>query len=128
MHAVFSPEDSVFAGGHFLAPQIMDRFLSVLSQTEMDPSRTNDLKSVDFFRILENFVEEVFAFSADLLSRRHLQRFILVLEEYVGLKPPSQPKYSLEDEHLKRRKIFVNSVHKKGWIQGLREVVDKMGH
>ena len=38
----------------------MDRFVRVLGQTELDPTRTctNDLKGVDFFRILENFILE----------------------------------------------------------------------
>ena len=53
IHAVYTGEDSVFCGGHFLTPQIMNRFLRVLGQTELDLSRTNDSKGVDFFQILE---------------------------------------------------------------------------
>lgn len=52
----------MFCGGHFLIPQVMDRFLDVLGQTEMDPSRTNDLKGTDFFFIPENFIHETLMF------------------------------------------------------------------
>lgn len=42
IHAVYTEEDSVFCGEHFIIPQIMNPFLRVLGQTELDLSRTND--------------------------------------------------------------------------------------
>lgn len=115
VHTVFTQEDSVFARGHFLTPQIMDRFLDVLGQTEM-ASRTNDLKGIDFFRILENFIDEALTFSADLISKKHFQKFVLAMEDYLKLKLVSQSRNFEENEHLKRRKTFVNTVHQKNGL------------
>ena len=56
IRGVYTGEVSVFCGGHFLTPQIMNRFLRVLRQTELNLSRTNDSKGVDFFQILKNFI------------------------------------------------------------------------
>lgn len=109
-----------------MTPTIMDRFLSVLCDTEKDMTRTNDLKGVDVFRILENFIDEILTFSTDLLSKKQFQQFLLVLEDYVGSKYSSQPKYSEENKHLKKRKAFVNRVHKKEWIKQLKRVVESV--
>lgn len=46
IHATWIEKDTVACGGHFLTPQVMD----VLGQARV-PSRTSDLKGVDFFRI-----------------------------------------------------------------------------
>lgn len=93
----------------------MDRFLDVLGQTEM-ASRTNDLKGIDFFRILENFIDEALTFSADLISKKHFQKFVLAMEDYLKLKLVSQSRNFEENEHLKRRKTFVNTVHQKNGL------------
>lgn len=104
----------------------MDRFLSVLSQTEKDPTRTNDLKGTDFFRILENFIDGVLTFSKNVVSKIQLQKFILVLEEYIHSKPLFQRMYPEEVEHLKKRKSFVKQVHEKKWAVRSREIVETM--
>jgi hypothetical protein len=69
IHAVWTDEDSIFCGGHFLVPQVMDRFVDVLRQIELNPSRTNDVMGVDFFRLLENFILEALDSSSVGLTR-----------------------------------------------------------
>lgn len=50
IHVVFIEQGSVSSSGHFSTSRIMYRFLHMLGQTELDPSRINDTKNVDFFR------------------------------------------------------------------------------
>jgi hypothetical protein len=59
VHSVVTKEDSVYYGFHFLTRQIMDWCLEVPRQNEVDPSRTNDVKPAEGFRVLENFICEV---------------------------------------------------------------------
>ncbi|MCJ1272027.1 hypothetical protein MMC22_011933 [Lobaria immixta] len=120
IYAVFTEQDSVFAGGHFLTGRIMDRFLSVLGQIEMDPSRTHDTKSVDLFQILENFIHQTLSSSFSDLTRRQLHQFVLALKSYVQLKLGVGSKDRTEQAHLKRRKAFVAKVQKESWIEKLK--------
>lgn len=128
IHGVFTEKDTVFGGGHFLIPQVMDRFVDVLGQTELDPSRTNDLKGVDFFRILENFISEALDPSSAGLTRAQLHRFVLVLEKYAALRfePHGRWRDRSESEHMKRRREFLNKLRKKSWISQLNDHVSSM--
>lgn len=92
--------------------------MDVLGQTELDPSRTNDLKGVDFFRILENFIRETLESSSPGLTKAQLRRFVLVLEQYLALKMDvqSRPKHDAESDHMKRRKQFLNKLQKQRLI------------
>ncbi len=90
IHAVYKDEDSVFCGGHFLIPQIMNRFSRVLRQKELDFSRTNDSKSVDFFQILENFILESLGLSTSELTRAQLHEYLLAIENYLQLTIPAK--------------------------------------
>lgn len=98
----------------------MDRFLLVLGQIEMDPSRTHDTKSVDLFQILENFIHKTLSSSFPDLTRRQLHQFGLALKSYVQLKPGVGSKDRTEQAHLKRRKAFVAKVQKESWIEKLK--------
>lgn len=61
----------------------MSQFLRVLGQIELDPSRTNDEKNVDFFQFLENFIGETLQTSKPELSKRQLNKFVFTLENYL---------------------------------------------
>lgn len=125
-YVVYTEEDSVFCGGHFLTPSIMDRFLRVLGQLELHSNRSNDTKSVDLFQILENFiVETLFSSSLDL-SRPQLLRFILALEDYLKLKPTARSQSRDDQEHLKKRKVFIAKVQKKDWVALLKDKASSM--
>lgn len=60
--------------------------MDVLAQTELNPSKTNDLKGVDFFRILENFIKECRGPPSAGLTTAQLHRFVDVLEVYAASK------------------------------------------
>ena len=128
VHAVYTEKDSVCCGGHFLTPQVMDRFVSVLGQIELDPSRTNDLKGVDFFRILENFIREALNSSSGGVTRSQLYRFVLELEKYTGLKVEAHKRLRdrAENEHIKRRNQFLTTLQKKRWVQQLNDKLSSM--
>lgn len=118
---MYTEEDSVFCGGHFLTPGIMDRFLRVLGQLELRPNRSNDTKSVDLFQILENFIAETLFSSYPGLSRPQLHRFILALEDYLKLKPSARSQSRDDQEHLKKREVFIAKVQKKDWVALLKD-------
>ncbi len=100
----------------------MDRFVDVLGQVELDPSRTNDLKGVDFFRILENFMREALDSSSAGLTRAQLHRFVFMLEKYAALRfeANGRPRDRAESEHMKRRNKFLNKLQK-SWIPQLKD-------
>lgn len=127
IHAVYTDEDSVFCGGHFLVPQIMDRFLEVLGQTEMDPHLTNDSKAVDFFQVLENFIKETLSEYSQELTKSQLYSFILVFKDYLKLIPPIPKKDRQEQGHLKRRKVFVAKAEKENWVAQLENKMSDLG-
>ncbi len=89
INAVYTEEDSVFYGGHFVTPQIINRFLRVLGQTKLDLSRLNDSKSVDFFQILENFLLESLGASTPDLTRAQFHKYLLALENFLRLTIPA---------------------------------------
>jgi hypothetical protein len=60
----------------------MDRYLDMLLQTEIDPSRTNDVKPAEAFRLFKNFICSVLDPYLCDLSKGQLYRFILVLKKY----------------------------------------------
>ena len=104
----------------------MDRFLDVLGQTELDPSRTNDSKNIDFFQILENFIRGILTSSYPGLSKLQLHHFTLALESYMLLKPGVNSKDQTEQGHLKRRKIFTTKAQKENWAEKLRVIGSNM--
>ncbi len=123
INAVYTEEDSVFCGGHFLTPQIMNRFLRVLGQTELDLSRTNDSKSVDFFQILENFILESLGASTPDLTRAQLHKYVLALENYLQLTIPAKSSNWDDQAHLNRRVKFEKKAEKEKWVAKLKEKV-----
>lgn len=127
IHAVYTEKDSVFCGGHFLTPQIMNRFLRVLGQTESDLSRTNDSKGVDFFQILENFMIESLGSSTPELTRSQLHKYVLALENYLQLTPPAKSSNWDEQAHLNRRVNFQKKAEQKKWVAKLKEKAHSMG-
>jgi hypothetical protein len=60
-----------------------------LRQTEIQPSRTNDVKPADAFRTLENFICEVLDPDLCGISKRQLYRLVLALKKYCGTPSPS---------------------------------------
>lgn len=82
----------------------------MLSEPEKNLNKTNDLKKIDSFRILKNFIDEVFTLSKNVVDQKQFQKFVFVLEEYASIKPFFQPTMHSKDiEHLKKRKSFVKS-------------------
>lgn len=123
IHVVYTEEDSVFFGGHFLIPQIMNRFLRVLGQTELDLSRTNDSKGVDFFPILEIFMLETLGASTLDLTRVQLHKYVLALENCLELAPPTKSSNRDEQAHLDRRVKFEKMAKQEKWVAKLKEKV-----
>ena len=104
----------------------MDRFVDVLGETEIDPSRTNDLKGTDFFYILENFIQETLSPLGCVLTKRQLGSFLLALEKYLLLEPEKESDSEEEISHLERRGNFCTKVEKKQWVVKLREKWESM--
>lgn len=99
----------------------MDRFVRVLGQTELDPTRTNDLKEVEFFRILENFKLETLFPDTTNLTKRQLRQFIFQFEKYLGSKPSVDEDEQDEHAHLVRRLQFEKKAEKEEWVKKLKE-------
>jgi hypothetical protein len=102
----------------------MDRFVDVLRQTELDPSRTNDVKGADFFRLLENFILEALSLSSAGLMRAQLERFVLSLEKYINQKFDTEDR--TEAAHMNRRKKFLKRLREQGWVQRLKDKAKQM--
>ena len=128
IHAVWTDEDSIFCGGHFLVSQVMDRFVDVLRQIELDPSRTNDVKGVELFRLLENFILEALGSSSAGLTRAQLEQFVLVLEKYANqiFEADVGVRDRAEGAHMGRRKKFLKRLHEQEWISQLRHKATRM--
>jgi hypothetical protein len=126
IHAVWTDEDSIFCGGHFLVPQVMDRFVDVLRQIELNPSRTNDVMGVDFFRLLENFILEALDSSSAGLTRAQLEQFVLVLEKYANQKFGADIGVEDRAAHMDRRKKFLKILYKQKWIPKLKDKAKRM--
>jgi hypothetical protein len=128
IYASFTEEDTLFCGGHFLIAQVMDRFVDVLCQTELDPSKTSDLEGVNIFNILENFIIEALDSSSAGLTRAQLHRFVLVLKKYAALRfdPHGESGDDRESKHMKRRREFLDKLRKRGWISKLNDNVSNM--
>jgi hypothetical protein len=120
--------DTVCCGGHFLTPQIMDRFVDVLGQTELNSSRTSDFKNVDIFRILENFIRETLRPWSAGLTRAQLYRFVFVLEKYAALRYEAHGRLKdhAKSEHMKRRREFLIQLHEKNWITQMKDKLSSM--
>jgi hypothetical protein len=89
VHSVVTKENSIYCGFHILNEQMMDWCIEVLRQTEIDPSRTNDVNPAAAFRILENFMCEVLDPNPCGLSKGQLYRLILALKKYCDTPSPS---------------------------------------
>lgn len=90
----------------------MDRFVNVLKETELDPTRTNDLKLVDFFRILENFILETLSVNNANLTKIQLRQFVLQFDKYLRLAPLVDKSEQDEQAHLVRRRQFEKKAEK----------------
>lgn len=126
IYAVYTEEDSVFCGGHFLTPRIMHRFLQVLGQLELNPGLSNEAKCVDSFHMLENFVQQTRYLSSRDISKVQLHRFLLALKRYLLMTPPTSSKDSDERGYLRRRKTFVAKAEREDWVGQLKDKVLKM--
>ena len=95
----------------------MDKFLDILNQTEIDSSRTNDLKGVNIFYILENLIYETLFPLNSILTKRQLKFFISALDKYLSLTLEKE----LEEEmpHLKCRENFFLKLKKEQWMAKL---------
>lgn len=131
IYSVYTDEGSVFCGGHFLTPQVMDRFVKVLGQKteEIDRRRrtartartttchnTNDFLNeeggliLDFFRILGNFILDTLRpANKGNLTKHQLRQFISQFEKYLlGLKQPFLPvEDDDEDQHHDEQDHFL---------------------
>lgn len=126
IHVVYTEKDSVFCGGYFLTPCVMSQFLRVLGQIELDPSRTNNEKNVDFFQFLENFIGETLQTSKPELSKRQLNKFVVTLENYLELELPVEVEDDNEEEHFQRRQAFIEKVVEENWVKKLKDKVISM--
>jgi hypothetical protein len=128
IYATFAEEDSLFCGGHFLTPEVMDRFVILLGETELDPSRASDLEGITIFNILENFIREALDSSSAGLTRAELYRFVILLEDYVALEFEAHggSEDRGESNHMKRRREFLDKLRERGWISQLRDKVSSM--
>lgn len=103
----------------------MDRFVRVLGQ-KLDPNCTNDLKGVDLFRILENFIVKTVCPDTTNLTKRQLHLFILRFEKYLGLKPLVDKDKHDERDHLVRRLKFEKKAKKENWVKKFKKKYAEM--
>jgi hypothetical protein len=101
----------------------MNRFLEVLMEIERDPAKTNDLKSVDVFRILENFINEALTDFAAGLTEAQLCQFVLVLESYSRQELSKDWYCQAEKVHRGRRDRFMKDMERRNWLKRLQEKV-----
>lgn len=85
-----------------------ESILQVLGQIELDPSRTNGGKNVDFFQFLENFIGETLKTPKPKLSKRQLNKFVVTLENYLELELPGQQEDDSEEGASQEATSFCN--------------------
>lgn len=87
---------------------MMSQFLQVLGQIELDPSRTNGGKNVDFFPVFGEFHWR----NSENTKTEIIQAAIEQVCSYLG-KLFGQQGDDSEEGHLKRRQAFVTKVEKR---------------
>src|SRR5439155_20659696 len=104
-HAVFTPENCICAGSHFLLEASICRTLKVQSLLERNPELTNDEAPDDIFVILQEFIERTL--EGDYLSDvGALDRFRLQLERYIDKAGSGKINLTGKEElliHMERR-------------------------
>ena len=88
LHCVYTSEDCLCSGGHFLYSRVMDRTIAVLKTLELKPDLTNDCIPVDIFKIILTFTERLLENKYDISSRQYIQ-YCSALDEYVGTSKES---------------------------------------
>lgn len=126
IYAIYTDENSIFYGEHFLTSRVMDCFVRVLGQTELNPTPTNDLKGVKFFRILEKFIQGTILPNSNTLTKRQMNIFICQFQKYLKSKLFVGKNQHNKRDHLVRRVEFVKNTKKEKWIEKLQEKAEKL--
>lgn len=83
-------------------------------------------QGVDFFQILENIMLETLGASTLDLTRVQLHKYVLALENYLELAPPTKSSNRDEQAHLNRRVKFEKMAKQEKWVAKLKEKVLSM--
>jgi hypothetical protein len=126
VHAVFTPEDTLCIGGHFIF-NISEVIRGLVAQEE-HPELTNDETPKHIFDILSDYLSRVL----DERSAYHytvdpseLNAIRVELVEYAERKPVTLGPRPTEERaaHFKRRARFIARMKKEDWVERLRKLV-----
>ena len=81
-HAVYTPDDCVCAGGHFLLASTMDQTLATLGLLDCYPDLTNEDVPENMFDMLGKFIRQVIAGTRSLTALQ-VDSFRLALLDYI---------------------------------------------
>lgn len=97
-HAVFTLEDSIFSGGHFLHPSLMSQSLAILMDQERCSALTNDKLPVDILNMHLNFMEDIESFG---LAEEQVKQYWRVLRVYLENACRSRLIQKLAEDRMK---------------------------
>ncbi|OJD25067.1 hypothetical protein ACJ73_03559 [Blastomyces percursus] len=125
IHAVWTSEDCMCVGGHFLYPPVMDRSIRMLKTLELKPYLTNDNFPVDIFKVVFGFTARLCHSHPYHLSPQQLARYLCALEDYANTSYESyQDQDHLDRGHMERKKIFLDLLKEEGMLERLSELVE----
>ncbi|KAI9762471.1 MAG: hypothetical protein M1840_001231 [Geoglossum simile] len=119
-HAVWSPEDTLAAGGHFCLG--MSEILRELLRDEEHSELTNDEVPEGIFEILSNYLTRVPNNKLEV-DDVELNALWLELREYTKRKsiPAGLESTEKRKAHLKRRKDFLMQIKSENWLDLLHK-------
>ena len=123
-HAVYTPDDCVCAGGHFLLASTMDQTLATLGLLDCYPDLTNEDVPENMFDMLGKFIRQVIA-GTRRLTALQVDSFRLALLDYITVGP-EKTFLDSHNEHLRRRAKFVRACQRGNWVQLLGEKANEL--
>lgn len=126
IHAVYTAEDSICAGGHFLYPAVMDQAITMLKTLEVKPYLTNDNIPVDIFKVIFGFTHNLLRHDPYEMSSQQLASYLRALEVY---DEASTADTSCQDEdHVKRKEIFISRLKQENMLKRLSKLLECKMH
>lgn len=109
IHIVYTSENSICAGGHFLMSSVMNRAILMLKTLELKPELINDNISVNIFRIFFEFSRKLLETESYNLSSHQLASYVCALESYVH-EAHNNKVISNNNNHFERKKKFLETM------------------
>ena len=129
LHAVYTPETSLCAGGFALTTHQVHTSLSIIPVLERHQTLTNDHPPGQMFQIYRNIYKQ--ALRGRFASREGLQNLLLALEDFLDFQPPTVSKSSKKkptdarENWCKAWQQFAHEAEQGKWVEKLDKLYNR---